>query len=172
MMRLAGCVLGLALLAAGCGYHVAGRTSLLPKNTKTIAIPAFGNLTTRYRLSERLPLMLGREFIRRTRYEIIADPNQADAVLTGAVVGVHAFPTVFDQRTSRAAGMQILVLLQVKLTERSTGKVLYEKPLFETRQRYEISIDPQAYFEESSAALDRVSSDVARQVVAAILEAF
>jgi hypothetical protein len=40
-------------------------------------------------------------------------------------------------------------------------------------QRYEISVtSPQAYFEESDAALDRLSRDVARDLVSSILENF
>jgi hypothetical protein len=42
----------------------------------------------------------------------------------------------------------------------------------EFRQRYEIAIDPNAYFEESDMALERLSRDVARTVVSAVLEAF
>lgn len=157
---------------AGCGYHVAGRSDLLPKTLQTIAIPAFSNPTTRYRLTERLPAMMTREFIRRTRYQIVPDPNTADAVLTGGIVALHAFPTVFDQRTGRAAGIQMLVILSVKLTERASGKILFERQNFETRQRYEISVDPLTYFEESSTAMDRLATDVARQIVAGILENF
>jgi hypothetical protein len=40
-------------------------------------------------------------------------------------------------------------------------------------QRYEISVTfPKAYFEESDAALDRLSRDVARDLVSSILENF
>jgi hypothetical protein len=42
----------------------------------------------------------------------------------------------------------------------------------EVRQRYEIAIDQDAYFEESDIALERLSRDVARAVVSGVLEAF
>jgi hypothetical protein len=42
----------------------------------------------------------------------------------------------------------------------------------EFRERYEISVNPQQYFDESQAALQRLSRDVARTVVSAILENF
>jgi hypothetical protein len=64
------------------------------------------------------------------------------------------------------------VVLQVKLTDRSDNKVLFERPNFEVRERYEISTDPRAYFEESDVALDRLSRDVARSIVSAVLENF
>lgn len=162
----------LAASLSGCGYGVTGKADLLPKNLKVIAIPAFGNATERYRIADRLPAALTREFLSRTRYDVIADPSQADAILNGSVLQVLAAPTVTDPATGRAAGIQVTVIMQMRLTERSTGKILFDRPGFEARQRYEVSIDPAAYFEESSPALDRLARDVARDTVSAILEGF
>jgi hypothetical protein len=162
----------IAVLAAGCGYHVAGHMDTLPKNVKTIAIPAFVNATTRYRLAELLPAALTREFISRTRYNIVADPRVADAVLSGVVVKYDAAPVIFNQATGRATTAQVYVRLEITLRDRVTGAVLFSRPSVEFRERYEISVDPSAYFEESDAAMDRLSRDVARSVVSAILEKF
>ena len=161
-----------ALSLVNCGYKVAGKADLLPKNLHTIAIPAFNNVTTHYKLTDRLPNALAQEFIARTRYQVIADVNQADMVLTGAVANVIAYPTTFDPLTGRAAGVQVQVVLQVTLRERATGKVIYSQPALDFRERYEISRDPQAYFDESAPAFDRVSRAVARNVISAILEMF
>ena len=73
-----------AMWGSACGYHVSGRADLIPKNIRTIAVPAFGNITTRYQLARLLPEDITREFISRTRYRVVADPAQADAVLTGS----------------------------------------------------------------------------------------
>ena len=162
----------IALFSTGCGYHVSGRSDLLPASIKTIAIPAFGNITGRYRLTDMMARSLTREFITRTRYQVVADENQADAVLKGAVVNYLFFPNVVDQDTGRSAGVQVLVVLQLSLYEKATGKVIYTQPSMEVRNRYEIAIDPRAYFEESDLALERVSRDVARTVVSSVLEAF
>jgi RNase P/RNase MRP subunit p29 len=161
-----------ALFFASCGYHVAGRGSRLPTAVKTIAVPAFQNSTMRYKLSDQLTAAIARELIERTRYTVVADPNEADAVLTGAVLNFAAYPTVIDTATSRATGMLALVNLQVNLTERASGKLLFSRPAWEVRERYEISADPATYFEESGAAMERLSRDVARSVVSAILEDF
>jgi len=163
--------MGVALLG-GCGYHTGGHADLLPKKIKTIAIPAFGNVTTRYKLAETLPADITREFISRTRYRIVADPREADAVLTGAVVNFGTYPTIFDPVSGRATGVQAVVILQLTLTDRATGAVLFSRPGQEFRERYEISVDPAAYFDESTAALQRLSRDVARSVVSAVLENF
>jgi outer membrane lipopolysaccharide assembly protein LptE/RlpB len=166
-------LLGSALAPlSGCGYHVSGRADLLPKTVKTIAVPAFANNTARFRLSDRLAQSVTRELLSRTRYQVVHDTNTADAVLRGSVLNLMAFPATFDTATGRAAGVQVSVYVQVQLTERATGKMLYSNPSMEVRERYEISIDPLAYFEESEVALERLSKQVAGSIVSAILEAF
>ena len=161
-----------SFLLSSCGYHVAGRTDLLPKNIQTIAIPAFANITTRYKVSELLAGALTREFISRTRYHIVTDPNQADADLTGSVVNFFAYPILLDPRTARASSVQAIVLLQINLRDRATGAALFSRPNMEFRQNYELSVDPRVYFDESDVAMDRLSRDVARSVVSAILAKF
>ena len=168
-MKAAVCFL--AALLTGCGYHVAGNTNLLPKNIKTIAVPAFSNVTINHRLADRLATQITREFIERTKYAVVADPKQADAVLTGAVVNFVSYPTTFDPVTSRASGVQAIAYLQLMLMDNS-GKVLFNRPSMEIRERYEISVDAATYFDESGPAMDRLARDVARSVVSAVLENF
>jgi len=171
LIRAAAALAALAL-AAGCGYHVAGRADLVPKSVKTIAVPSFGNATIRYKLADRLAAAVTRELISRTRYQVVADPNQADAILSGSVVNYNAYPTVFDDRTGRASGVLAIVQLQISLQDRATGKLIYSRPYLEFRERYEISVDQVAYFDESDTAMQRLSRDVARAVVSSILEMF
>ena len=161
-----------ALSTWSCGYRVGSRSDLLPKTIQTIAVPAWDNLTNRYRLNEQMPAALTRELISRTRYAVVPDRSQADAVLTGVVSNFMVFPTVTDQTTGRSAGLQINVVMHIQLTERTSGKVLFARPALEFRQRYEIAMDQTKYFEESDIALERLSRDVARSVVSSILEAF
>jgi RNase P/RNase MRP subunit p29 len=166
------CVLLGASVAAGCGYHLAGRGDMLPKTARTIAVQPFGNATVRYKLARLLPADISRELISRTRYRLVEDPGQADLVITGALVNFSAYPIIFDTATGRASSVQAIVNVQVKLTSRADGKVLYNQPNGEYRERYEISVDPAAYFDESGTAMERLSKDVARGVVSAILNAF
>lgn len=172
MKDLAFIVLAALLGACGCGYHVAGKADLMPAGVKSIAVPAFLNNTIRYKLAEQLPADITREFISRTRYKIVTDPNAADAVLSGVVVNFLSYPIIADQTSGRATVVQASVFLKITLTERDNGKVLFSRPLFETRERYEISMNPQAYFDESSAGMARLAQDVARDVVTTILDNF
>ena len=161
------------LALASCGYHVAGKADLVPQSVQTIAIPAFKNASIRYKLTDQLPQAISREFITRTRYKIINDPDQADAVLRGTVTNFVSYPILFDQATGRASGLQVNVTMQVSLVERATGKTIFSRNNYEFHDRYEIAVtNTNQYFEESAPALERLSRTVARDLVTSILDNF
>lgn len=160
-----------SLTFSSCGYHLGDRGDSLPATLKTIAVPPFANATTRYKLTDRLADSVAKELITRTRYRVITDRSAADAVLLGTVINYTAFPTLVDPATGRASAVEVHLMLRVTLQDKD-GKVLFSRPNFEVRDRYEISTVAAEYFEESDDALDRVTKIVAQQVVTGILENF
>ena len=162
----------LLLLTVSCGYRFSGTSDALPKTVRTVSVPAFTNLTTRYKLTDQLPEVIAREFITRTRYRVVSNPDTADAVLRGTVINYSFYPTIYDPATFRAAFAELHVTLSVTLTERTTGKVLFSRPNFDVRETYQISPDQSQYFEESDPALRRAGQQVARSIVSAVLENF
>jgi outer membrane lipopolysaccharide assembly protein LptE/RlpB len=154
-----------------CGYQVSGSADALPKTIHTIAIPPVKNTTIQYRLTDLLNTDVGREFISRTRYKITPDPNGADAILSIAVVNLVTYPIIYDPVAGRATGTQVIATITFTLRDKS-GAVLLTRPNFEVRQRYEISIDPKQYFDESETAMQRLATDMSRTIVSAILNKF
>ncbi len=149
-----------------------GKADLVPKSIQTIAIPTFSTFTTRYKLVDMLPQQIGREFIASTRFRIVNNPSEADAVLNGSINTATAYPSVFDPTSGKATSLQITVVLTMSLVERATGRVIYSRANLVFRQSYEAAADPHQYFDESGPALDRLSRDVARDVVSSIVESF
>jgi hypothetical protein len=154
----------------GCGYRVAGTANALPSEVHTIAVLPWNNISTQYKLADYIAEAISRELITRTRYAVVADPAKADAVLSGAIANMFSGPTVSDP-IKGATGAQLVVMVQVKLVDKN-GKVLFERPNVEFRERYEISVNPKQYFDESQVAVQRLSVDVGHTVVSAILESF
>ena len=171
-MRRGALALFCALALSSCGYHAAGHSNALPASLQSIAVMPFRNVSTQYKVADSLSKAVARELISRTRYQINADQDHADAILTGSVNNFSSYVTTFDPVTGRASGVQAVLQLQVTLRERTTGKVLFNRPSMEVHERYEISVEPKAYFDESSVAIDRLSRDVARSIVSAVLENF
>jgi hypothetical protein len=173
---LAACFVLLNVAGSGCGYHVAGTTSALPKNIHTIAVPALENKTTSYRIEQRLTAATIHEFVIKTPYHIVSDPANGDAVLRGKVISVEAVPLLYSSTTtanpttSRATTMLVTVKCEVTLEDRITGKILYHTDNFLFRNEYEISTDVTSFFEEADPALDRLAQDFATRLVAAVTE--
>ena len=95
---------------------------MVPKSIRTIAIPAFGNATTRYRLTERLPQAISRELIAKSRFRIVADPREADAILEGSVLNYQSYAMLFDPQKGRASAAQMLVTLAVTCGNAPPGR--------------------------------------------------
>jgi outer membrane lipopolysaccharide assembly protein LptE/RlpB len=162
----------LLLLLSACGYHIGGQATILPKDVHTIAIAPWTNASIKYSLSNYLAASVSREFISRTRYHVVSDPSKADVTLYGSVANMtQGGSPLYDNTTGRTTGGQVAVWIQFKLVDH-TGKVLINKPSLEFHQPYEISVNPTQYFDESEAAMKRLSDDVAKTVVSAILEQF
>jgi len=156
----------------GCGYHTAGHSVQLPENVKTVAVPAFVNLTTTYRIEQALTASVVHEFTTRTHYHILNDAGEtADATLRGTVLSTSSTPLTYNSVTGQAASVLVVVSMKVSLTDRQ-GKVLYQNPAYLFREQYEVSQDLASFFEEDSPAYRRLSQDFARTLVSNILEGF
>jgi outer membrane lipopolysaccharide assembly protein LptE/RlpB len=172
MQWVAGIVLAAGLAASGCGYHTAGNTAALPQNIHTIAIPGFASHSQTFRIEQLLTDAVVREFNARTQYHVLHEATgDADAVLRATVLSATASPLAYDSITGRAVSSLVTVSVQVKLTDRQ-GKVLFENPAYLFHEQYEISSNLPSFFQEDSPAVDRLSRDFARTLVANILEAY
>ncbi len=164
--------LAVILAASGCGYHTAGNAVELPQNIHTVAIPGFVSHSQTFRIEQLLTDAVVREFNARTQYHVLHEANaDADAVLKATVLSASASPLAYDSTTGRAVSALVTVSIQVKLTDRN-GKVLFENPSYLFHDQYEISRDLPSFFQEHSPAVDRLSRDFARTLVANILEAY
>jgi len=161
---------------SGCGYSLAGRGSFLPAYVRTIGIPTFVNRTTIFNLETLLTQKVRAEFIGRGKYDILPQNSGVDAVLNGEVTAVSIIPASFNtsQLASRYA---ITMTARIELRDLRQNKVLWENAGVSFRQEYEATsgrgaTDPVAFFQQDANALDRMSSEFARTIVSAILEAF
>jgi hypothetical protein len=159
-------------VALGCGYHTVGHAVALPQNVRTIAVPGFVSQSPTFRVEQVMTDAVVREFNTRTQFHIIHEAKaDADAVLKGTVLSATAAPLAYDSKTGRAASMLVTVSMRVTLTDRD-GKVLFQNPSYLFHEQYELSRELSSFFEEDSSAMDRLSRDFARTLVANILEGY
>ena len=166
----------LCVSAAGCGYTLAGRGAFLPANIKTIGVPTFTNHSTVFNLETLLTQKVRGELIGRGKYQILPQDTGVDAVLVGDVTNVALAPVGFNNQ-QLASRYTITIVANIQLRDVRENKVLWENPSMVFRQDYDntsgaSALEPAAFFGQEANALDRVSSDFARTIVSAILEAF
>ena len=162
----------LCLPTLGCGYHTAGKASSIPENVRTIAVPAFINQTHTYRIEQLLTAAVVREMVLRTHYRVINQTDaDADATLKGIVLSTYTTPMTYNSQTGHAASVLVVISMSVSLKDKE-GKVLYQNPSYLFREQYEISSDPNSFFEEDTPAYQRLSRDFAQTLVSNILEGF
>lgn len=168
-MRLAILALS-ALCFTSCGYSTAAKATRIPASVQTIAIPAFTNQTQTYKIEQTITAAVVKEFISRTKYRVLNDEaSEHDAILRGTIVSTQLSPVTYDSQTGRASSAMVTVNLRVSLTDK-TGKVLFENPNYIFREQYQVSREVSSFFEEESPAVERLSRDLARTLVADILE--
>jgi outer membrane lipopolysaccharide assembly protein LptE/RlpB len=173
MRKFACLTVAFALLRfSGCGYHTLGAATHLPPGVHTLAVPVFATHTESYRTETVMTEAVIREFATRTRLRVTPDTNgDPDAVLHGTILKETVEPLTYNASTQESSSFLITVVVSVTLTGRD-GKVLYENKNYVYRQQYQSTTDLASFIEESPAAMERLSRELARQLVADILEGF
>jgi lipopolysaccharide assembly LptE-like protein len=166
----------LAVSLSGCGYSLAGHGSFLPAHIVSIGIPTFGNHSPVFNLETLLTQKVRSEFIGRGKYQILPRDTGVDAVLTGDVTTASVAPSSFNAQQI-ASRYVITMVANIQLRDLRDNKVLWENPSLTFRQEYEATsnttaVDPNAFLSQEANAMERVSTDFARSIVSAILEAF
>ena len=170
-----------AVASNGCGYALAGRGNFLPSYIRTIGIPNFENHTSFFQMAQLATDKVRTEFIGRGNYKIVPEATGADAVLVGAITNVMIMPTNFSA-AQQASRYTITVTANIQLRDVQKDTVLWSNPSISIREEYDATsalsndpsapVDPTAFFNQESNALERISSEFSRSVVSAILEAF
>ncbi len=167
-----------ALGSTSCGYSLAGRGSFLPANITVIGIPTFVNLTPYYNVEQPITERVRSELIGRGKYKVLPQATDVDAVLTGTITAISVAPASFNQQ-QQASRYAITVVASIEFKDAKANKVLWQNAGLVFRDEYDLATatggtvqDPSVFFGQEQNALERLSTDFARTVVSAILEAF
>ena len=166
-----------AVMSSACGYSLAGRGSFLPDYIKTLGIPLFLNrtpyLTAELMFTEKVRV----EFQSRGQYTAVPTETGADGIVRGTISGISAVPVAFTD-AQLARRYRFTVVVGVSFEDVRQKKKLWENPALNFSDEYELASatsiagGADVFLGQERAAVDRMSTDFARTVVSAILEAF
>ena len=163
--------------AASCGYALAGRGSFLPDHIRTLGIPMFGNATPYQTVEQLFTQKVRLEFQSSRRYTVVPSDEGVDGVVRGEISSISTQPVSLTD-TQLASRYRVTVVVRIAFEDVKMQKTLWETPALSFSDEYELNspgtsgADVSAFIGNERVAMDRMSSDFARTVVSAILEAF
>lgn len=164
------CFVPVVLCLAGCGYHTLGAATHLPPDARTLSIPVFATRTETYHTEVAMTDAVIREFATRSRLRVTpSESGDPDVVLRGTILKEVVAPLTYNTTTRQSSSFLITVVVSVSLSDRE-GKTLYENKNYIFREQYQSTSDLPTFLDESPAAIERLSRDFARALVADVLE--
>lgn len=146
----------------------------LPKDIKTIAVPAFQFEARglRYRVETRFTEAVTKEIIRRGRgLKVQGTREGADAVVEGMIRDFN-FSGVLLDREGRARVYEVTITSAVTVRDLRTNQILYDNQNYIFRDSFEFSEDPRSFFNEEDPAVERMARAFAESVVSTIVNGF
>ena len=143
----------------------------LPKNIKTVAVPAFQfePKGLRYRVESRFTDAVTREIIRRGNgLKVQGSRTGADAVLEGTIRD-FSFSGVLLDSEGRARVYEVTIVTAVTIRDLKANKILYDNQNFIFRDSFEFSSDPRSFFNEEDPAVERMARAFAESAVSAFI---
>ena len=160
----------LSMIVNVCGYKQAGKGKSLPADIKTIAIPVFQNTSLKYRVEQRFTNAVIEEVLKRARgLRVVTQPEGADAVINGDIRGFRASGSILDDR-GRTRVWDVRIVVSIVVRDLKTHKILFQNQRMTFEGEYQLSDDPQSFFNEENPAVDRIARDFAQTIVSTIME--
>jgi hypothetical protein len=166
-VRRAAGLLALLVLVAGCGYSARGH---LPSDVRTVAVPIFGNRTTKPAVETEMTRALADAFATDGRLRVVSRAT-ADAVLEGEVTAYELISIAFDP-TANVRIYRLLVTMNVSLRDVRRNAVLFQQQGLSEKADFRVSGLVSETIAREEIALRAATLDIARAVVALAIERF
>lgn len=169
-------IVAAGLGSASCGYALAGRGSFLPDYIERLGIPMFGNTTPYQTVEQVFTQKVRLEFQTSRRYIVVPSDEGVDGIVRGEISSISLQPVSLTD-AQLASRFRVTVVLKVALEDVKAQKTLWENAALSLSDEYELAspstgADVAAFVGNERVAVDRMSTDFARSIVSAILEAF
>jgi hypothetical protein len=112
------------LALAACGYQLAGQSSFLPKDVRTVYIEPFLNRSRDVGIEKEITTAVRGEFYRRGQLQLVDQADQADAILSGVVRSFDS-SVVSVNRKDEALQYESVLILDVTLRRREPNEIIW-----------------------------------------------
>ncbi|MCK9230632.1 MAG: LPS assembly lipoprotein LptE [Syntrophales bacterium] len=158
------------LVSASCGYRFAGSADAIDPSIRHVYVAPFINATSEALIENYLRNDFIDRFRRGGRFSIAGNAEDGDALVRGTVTNVFTSRATYTTAES-AIEDRIHMSLDLIFEERS-GDILWSQKGFSGTEVYRVSDDPGTTERSRSAALKKLSSDLAERAYRTMLSGF
>jgi outer membrane lipopolysaccharide assembly protein LptE/RlpB len=112
------------LVAAGCGYQLAGQSPLFSQDIHRIYVEPFISRTRDVGLDQEMTSALRSEFYRRGQLQVVDRVEQADAIVSGVIRSLDNH-TASVNRKDEVLQWESVMILDVSLRRREPNEMLW-----------------------------------------------
>lgn len=178
-MRRRRALAGLSLLSlGGCGYALVGRGAFVDPSIKRIGVPLFKDNTGKPAIDQKVTAKVIEELLKRGKFEVVQQSEGVDALVEGELnaylVNPIGFSGVPGDTAAQTQASRYSIRLNAKVRYGKVGEKepIWQNDLFTAQDEYDVGGDPQSFFDREEQAIERLIAIFARNLVAAMLEAF
>lgn len=176
-----GILLILFFFFTGCGYHFRATGETMGIQYESMAIPLIGSTSSEMGAEADFTEIIRGEFISHGKVPIVPSES-AQVVLTGRLYDIQTEPltylfqqqTIYDRLVTHETtrGRRLKVKLDMRLTDRNTGKVIWDEKAMEEKVFFLVDRDPLVTINNQRQALQEVARRLAKRVYLKTMERF
>jgi hypothetical protein len=162
---------------SACGYALVGRGTTTDPSIKKIGVPTFKDTTGKPSLDQKITQKVIEELLKRGRFDVVPTTTGVDAVVEGELLSYSVVPVGFSEEgtgANRTQASRYAISLTARVTYSKVGETepIWSSDSYTFRDEYDIGAEAATFFDREDQALDRLAVSFARNLVAAMLEAF
>jgi len=168
-------------LYTGCGYHFRATGEPLGMGLESLAIPLIASTSSNIGFEADFTRIIREEFISQGKVPIVPR-EEAQTILSGRIYEIWTEPLSYSIQQQTVGGVdttfevtktrRLRVKLEMRLTERRTGNVIWQEQAMEERAVFAVSEDPLVTQFNQRIALEVVARQLAKKIFLKTMERF
>jgi len=156
-----------AFFLAGCGYHIAGKSGVMPEGLTDLTIPIFTNATTKPDIEGIITGAFVSEFVTTVKVD-----EKSPARMTGVITSYNLKGVSFTSKDVTQE-YRLSVGVSISVTDKNDGHVIWEDKGITDFEDFSVDTKDVTHTEEVEIeAFKKLSADMARKIKERMLERF
>jgi len=174
-------ILSFLLSAAGCGYHFRPTGKPIGLQIESLAIPLMESTSSSLGFEADFTRIIREEFASHAKFPLVSR-EKASTVLIGKVSDIETDPYTYNLTQTMVAGEKanysttsarwLKIKLDVKLVDRSTGKVIWHDRKMEEKTTFAVGTDPLMNRYNEKRAVQEIARTLAERIYLKTMERF